>query len=120
MAVSASRVREIALSYEGASERPHFDRIALRTPRKSFATLACDGLDINLAFDLDLQAHYCRMDPVAFAPVAGGWGRMGFTRCDLAKVDEATLSSALHAAYVQALPRPQRKTSALRGRPTAT
>ena len=105
----------MALSHEGTSERPHFDRIALRTERKGFATLACDGSDINLMFDHALQEHYCQMAPKAFAPVPGGWGKMGATRCDLKKVDEATLASALKAAYLLALPKPKKKSGA-RGR----
>ncbi len=48
MAVTLARAKELALGLEGASERPHFDRTALRTPRKTFATLAGDGADINL------------------------------------------------------------------------
>ena len=107
MAVTPARAKELALSLEGASERPHFDRTALRTPRKTFATLAGDGADINLMFDPDLRDFYCEQVPLAFAPVPGGWGRMGATRCDLGVVDEATLVSALKAAHALAAPRPK-------------
>ncbi len=99
-----ARAKELALALAGASERPHFDRIALRTPRKSFATLAGEGSDINLMFDPDLRDFYCEHHSECFAPVPGGWGRMGATRCDLASVDEATLLSALKAAHALALP----------------
>lgn len=85
--------------------RPHFDRMAYRTPRKTFATFAGDDADVNFMFDADLQAHYCEMAPGAFAPVAGGWGRMGATRCDLAIVDTATFASAAKAAHALAAPR---------------
>jgi hypothetical protein len=37
--------------------------------------------------------------------VPGGWGRRGATRCDLEKVDEATLMSALRAAHHLAMPK---------------
>jgi hypothetical protein len=40
MPVTAARAKALALSLEGASENPHFDRTALRTPRKIFTTLA--------------------------------------------------------------------------------
>jgi hypothetical protein len=107
MAVTPARARELALSLEDASERPHFDRTALRTPRKTFATLAGDGADINLMFDPDLRDFFCEQVPLVFAPVPGGWGRMGATRCDLAIVDEHTLVSALKAAHALAAPRPK-------------
>jgi hypothetical protein len=110
MAVTAKKAKALALALAEASERPHFDRIAIRTPRRTFATLAGDGADLNLMFDPVLQAHYLEMAPAAFAPVAGGWGRNGATRCDLKQVDEATLMSALAAAHARAMaPPPKRK-----------
>lgn len=108
MPVTPARARKLALSLEAAHEAPHFDRAAFKTPRKTFATLANSGADINLMFDAALQEFYCEQAPKAFAPVPGGWGRMGATRCDLKKVDEATLLSALKAAHALAAPKPKR------------
>src|SRR5262249_47031272 len=104
MAVTAAQARKLALSFADTSERPHFDRFAFRTPRKTFATLAGDGSDINLMFDAALQELYCEQAADAFAPVPGGWGKMGATRCDLRKVDKLTLESALKAAHALAMP----------------
>ncbi len=56
-------------------------------------------------FDPDLRDFYCEQAPEAFAPVPGGWGRMGATRCDLNAVDEPTLMSALMAAHGLAAPK---------------
>lgn len=107
MAVAPARARELALAFADATEAPHFDRTAFRTPRKMFATLAAGGADLNLMFDPDLRDHYCEMAPHAFAPVPGGWGKMGATRCDLSRVDEPTLASALQAAHQRAQPKPR-------------
>jgi hypothetical protein len=107
MPVTAARARKLALSLEGAREAPHFDRAAFRTPRKIFATLAADGRDMNMMFDLDLRDFFCAQMPGAIAPVPGGWGRMGATRCDLKTIDEATLLSALRAAHALAAPKPK-------------
>jgi hypothetical protein len=109
MPVTAARARKLALSLQDASERPHFDRAAFRTPRKTFATLANDGRDINLMFDSALQEFFCEQAPKAVAPVPGGWGRMGATRFDLKRVDEATLLSALKAAHALAAPKAKTK-----------
>lgn len=108
MPVTPARARKLALSLQDASERPHFDRMAFRTPRKTFATLANDGSDINLMFDSATQELYCEQEPDAFAPVPGGWGRMGATRCDLKNVEEAALASALKAAHALAAPVPKK------------
>jgi hypothetical protein len=102
MAVTPARARTLALSLEGASSYPHFDRIAFRIPQRTFATLALDGSDLNLLFDLEQQQHFCELAPLAIRPVAGGWGRMGWTRCDLTQIDAATFTVALKAAHARA------------------
>ena len=109
MSVAPARVRKLALSLADASAHPHFNRTAFKTPRKSFATLADDGSDINLMFDPDTRDFYCEQAPQVFTPVPGGWGRMGATRCDLKRVDEATLFSALKAAHALAAPKPKKR-----------
>lgn len=101
MPVTPARAREFALALPDASEKPHFDRAAFRTPKRIFATLGARG-DLNLMFDADLQAHYCAMAPEAFAPLDNAWGRNGATCCTLKSVDAATLKSALAAAHLKA------------------
>ncbi len=107
MAVKAELARELALALPLASEAAHFERLAFRTPRKIFATLGAG--DLNLMFDPDLRDFYCEQAPEAFAPVPGGWGRKGATRCDLGQVDEPTLTSALIAAHQLAAPKPKKR-----------
>ncbi len=102
MPVTPQRARTLALSLENASSYPHFDRIAFRTPRRTFATLALNGSDLNFMFDLGQQAHFCALAPHAIAPVGGGWGRMGATRCDLKAIDARTFATALKAAHARA------------------
>lgn len=109
MAVTAARVRKLALSLKDARAVPHMERIAFRTTRRIFATLGATGGDINFMFDPELRDFYCEQAPDAFAPVPGGWGRLGATRCDLKRVDEATFLSALKAAHARAMaPAPKR------------
>lgn len=107
--VGPNDARRLALALPGASEAPHFHRLAFRTPRKIFATLDAAAQDLNLMFDQDLRDFFCEQAPHAFTPVPGGWGRMGATRCDLTRIDEATLASALAAAHRLAAPRPRKR-----------
>src|SRR6187551_3352713 len=102
MPVTAKRAKELALSCENTSEYPHFDRIAFRTPRRTFATLALHGGDINFMFDVAQQASFCKLAPQAISPVPGGWGRMGATRCELKQIDAKTFREALTAAHARA------------------
>ncbi len=111
MAVKPDAARKILLGLAEVEARPHFDRIAYRTPRKIFATMSGDGVDVNFMFDTDLQAHYCDMAPDAISPVPGGWGRMGATRCLLTNVDAATFKSAATAAHAMAAPKPKKARS---------
>ena len=73
-----------------------------------FATLDAEAQDINLIHP-ELRDFYCEQGPAAFRPVAGGWGGMGATRCDLRTVDLPTLKSALAAAHRLAAPMPKRR-----------
>lgn len=109
MPVTKQRAQELALALENSSAAPHFDRVAFRTPRRIFATLARTGADMNFMLDRAQQAHFCELSPHALAPVAGGWGRMGCTSCDLAAIDAKTFSAVLKAAHERAnAPRPKR------------
>jgi hypothetical protein len=100
--ISAARFRDLALSLEGATEVPHFDRAAFRTKRRIFATLPPDGQSANLLLDLDLQEAVCDALPDAFSPVPGGWGRMGYTTVSLRAVTEADLTRVLAEAHARA------------------
>ena len=102
MALSIARARKLLLRFDDVTEVPHFDRIAFRTPRRIFATLAADGRDVNFMFDPLAQETFCEMAPHALSPVPGGWGRMGATRCDLKKVDAALFVAASEAAHARA------------------
>ena len=101
--------RRIALSLEGTSEAPHFDRAAFRVAR-IYATLAADRQSANLKFAPDEQEFKCMLAPEAFAPIPGGWGRQGWTVATLAALSEADLRAALEIAWRHAQPRsPKRR-----------
>ncbi len=64
---------------------------------------------MNFMLDLAQQKEFCERTPEAMAPVAGGWGRMGWTHCDLKKVPARTFDAALEAAHARAnAPKPKR------------
>ncbi|HXJ19967.1 MAG TPA: MmcQ/YjbR family DNA-binding protein [Polyangia bacterium] len=102
MALSAARARKLLLSFDNVTEAPHFDRVAFKTLRRTFATLAGDGSDVNFMFDALGQETFCAMAPQVLAPVPGGWGRMGATRCELKRVNEALFIAAAEAAHARA------------------
>jgi hypothetical protein len=97
-------LRRIALSLAGTSEAPHFDRTAFKVAR-TYVTLAADRRTANFKFTPGDQEFKCLLAPDAFQPVAGGWGKMGWTAATLAELSAAELKDALELAWRQALPR---------------
>ncbi len=106
-------LRRIALSLEGTTETPHFDRAAFRVAR-IYVTLAADGRTANFKLAPDEQEFKCMMAPEAFAPVPGGWGAQGWTTATLSKLSSAELKSALETAWAHA--QPKKKTPRKRSR----
>jgi hypothetical protein len=99
---TAADVRRIALSLEGTTEAPHFDRTAFKAAR-IYATLAADGRTVNFKFAPDEQELKCLVAPEAFAPVPNAWGKQGWTTATLAKLTVPELRSALEIAWRHAL-----------------
>lgn len=95
---TARDLRRIALSLEGTSEAPHFDRTAFKVVR-IYATLAADGNTANFKFTPDEQALKCTTAPEAFAPVPNAWGDQGWTTATLAALSSAELRHALEMAW---------------------
>jgi hypothetical protein len=98
--MNAADFRRIALSFDGAEEGSHMGAVDFRVGRRVFATLASvkDGFG-NLMLTPDVQAEFVNEAPDVFLPVAGGWGRMGFTHIRLAKANRDVLTGALHTAW---------------------
>ena len=94
-------LRRIALSLNGTTEAPHFDRLAFKVKR-IYATLAPDGLTANLRFTPDEQAFRCGVAPDAFRPLPNAWGRQGWTVADLPKLDLADLAHVLRVVWADA------------------
>lgn len=101
MADSESFTR-IALALPGATSGPHFDRTAFKVKR-TFATLAADGLSANLKFTPDEQEFKCQLAPQVFEAINNGWGRQGWTTMWLGAATNADIEAALTMAHVHAV-----------------
>lgn len=98
----AADLRRIALSLAGTTEAPHFDRTAFKVKR-IYVTLAADGRSANIKLMPDEQEFKCLLAPKAFQPVAGGWGRQGWTTAMLSELSVADLRQALEMAWRHAV-----------------
>jgi hypothetical protein len=99
---TARDLKRFALSLEGTSEAPHFDRTAFKVKR-IYATLSADRKTANLKFTPDEQEFKCLLAPEVFAPVPNAWGRQGWTTLKLAEASTAELQAALQMAWAHAV-----------------
>ena len=97
-------LRRLALSLEGTTEAPHFDRAAFRVNR-IYVTLAADGRTANFKFAPDEQEMKCLTAPDAFAAIPNAWGKQGWTTATLSKLSVAELKHALEIAWAHAVPK---------------
>ncbi|MEO5947261.1 MAG: MmcQ/YjbR family DNA-binding protein [Chitinophagaceae bacterium] len=103
--VSIQTVRKLALAFPETDEHPHFERKAFRVKKKIFATLSEKDKSINLKLTLEDQSVFSAFDKEVIYPVAGGWGRMGYTTVNLKKVNLAMFKDALTVAYCTVAPK---------------
>lgn len=101
---TARDLRRIALSLEGTTEAPHFDRAAFKVAR-IYVTLAADGRSGNLKLSPEEQEFKCLLAPNAFAPVPNAWGKQGWTTVNLASLGADELRNALETAWQHAQPK---------------
>ena len=99
---TAKDFRRIALSLEGTTEAPHFDRTAFKV-RRIYATLVADGKSANLMLTPDEQALKCAVAPDAFSPIPNAWGVRGATTAKLSALTATELRDALTIAWRHAL-----------------
>jgi hypothetical protein len=95
--------RQIALSFPGAIEKAHMNHPDFRANGKIFATLHYpdDGWAM-VKLPPDQQQSFMELQPSAFVPVKGAWGRQGATNVRLRIVKEDSLRAALTLAFQHA------------------
>ncbi|MEL7586154.1 MAG: MmcQ/YjbR family DNA-binding protein [Prolixibacteraceae bacterium] len=110
--ITPEECRELALSFPGTVEGPHFDRIAFRVINKRiYATLHEKSGTANLKLSVQDQSAFCSLDPEAVYPVPNKWGLQGWTTFELNKVPRELISAALETAWSEVVNTAGRKKS---------
>ncbi|MFC3199329.1 MmcQ/YjbR family DNA-binding protein [Parapedobacter deserti] len=92
--------RELALSFPGAIEAPHFDRAAFKVKNKKiFATLHEKCRTANLKLPAADQPVFCTFGKAEVYPVPNKWGLQGWTTFELDKIPRELMLDALDVAY---------------------
>jgi len=93
---------QLALSFEGVSEKPHFDRTSFRTNR-IFATVEEKGPSANLKFTPEDQSSFCDFGNGAIYAVPNKWGAQGWTTFEFTKLPYELMKDAIETAHRSSL-----------------
>ncbi|MEN6457293.1 MAG: MmcQ/YjbR family DNA-binding protein [Prolixibacteraceae bacterium] len=110
--ITLEEFRELALSFPGTVERPHFDRAAFRVINKRiYATLHEKSGTANLKLSAQDQSAFCSVGQEAVYPVPNKWALHGWTTFELKQIPGELISAALEAAWNESVNTAVRKKS---------
>jgi predicted DNA-binding protein (MmcQ/YjbR family) len=92
-------LRDLALSFPGTSESPHFEKTSFRVRKKIFATFDSANQRATLKLSEADQDMFSLHNPEAVYPVPNKWGKQGWTVFELSRVHPDLFRDALHTAY---------------------
>lgn len=97
--ITAGSFAEMALSFSGTEQVPHFDRVGFKvTGKRMFATCLEKDNTANIFLTPAEQTVFCQMDKGIY-PVPNKWGEKGATTFELSKVPKNIILEALLSAY---------------------
>jgi hypothetical protein len=102
--IKARDFRRLALDLPEVTEEEHHGHPDFRVGKKIFATLGGGEEWGMVRLPTDLQERLASGHPEVFAPLAGAWGRQGYTRVQLSKARIALLREAMQAAWRERAP----------------
>jgi predicted DNA-binding protein (MmcQ/YjbR family) len=103
--VSLQTARQLALSYEGAEEQPHFEKQSFRVRKKIFLTLDEKKLIACIKLDEIVQDIFCNIDKKQIYSVPNKWGKQGWTFIALKLIKKELFKEALTASYCHVAPK---------------
>jgi hypothetical protein len=107
--LTASQFAELALSFPGTEQVPHFERIGFKvTGKRMFATYLEKDHTANIFLTPKEQSVFCQMHASIY-PVPNKWGEKGATTFDLNTVPRNFVMEALLSAYNEVLASRKRK-----------
>ena len=108
--MTAAEFRDLALSFPGTVENPHFDRLAFKVVnRRTFATLHEESGTANVKLSPVDQPVFCSIGKEAVYTVPNKWGLQGWTTFELKALPRELVLDALETAYMDVLNSPRKK-----------
>lgn len=103
--VSFQTARQLALSYDGAEEQPHFEKPSFRVKKKIFLTLDEKNQVACIKLDEIVQDIFCTPDKTLIYPVPNKWGKRGWTLIALKLIKKDLFKEVLTASYCHVAPK---------------
>jgi len=97
--VDIDAFKQLAMSFPGTEEIPHFEKTSFRKKNKIFATLDIAHQRACLKLSLIDQSIFCAIDAAIIYPVNNKWGKQGWTLVELKSIKKNLLKDALSKAY---------------------
>jgi hypothetical protein len=98
--ITVAAIIEMALSFPGTEQTPHFERIGFTVVKKRlYATYLPKDHTANVFLTLSEQHVFCQMDGENIYPVPNKWGENGATTFILNRVAKEVVMEALISAY---------------------
>ena len=102
--MTINQIIDLALSFPEVMEAPHFVKTSFRVRKKIFATLNKEKMNLVVKLPILDQSVFCDMMSEIVQPVAGGWGKKGWTSVDFETIPHEGLKDLLTTAYKEVAP----------------
>ncbi len=97
--ITGSQFAQLALSFPGTEQVPHFERIGFKvTGKRMFSTYLEEDNTANIFLTPKEQTVFCQMDKAIY-PVPNKWGEKGATTFELNEVPKNIVLKALLSAF---------------------
>ena len=104
--ITGEKFMDLALSFPGTAQKPHFERIGLSViGKRMFATYLAKNNTANIFLTSKEQAIFCKMDSKNIYPVPNKWGEKGATTFELNNLSKEFILEALLSAYNEVMMR---------------
>lgn len=103
--LTEAQVRQWSLSFEEATESPHFEKSSFRVKKKIFCTLDTHKNTAVLKLTEADQSVFSAYDSTTVYPVKGAWGKKGWTIFLLDKTHPDLFKDALTTSYCNVAPK---------------
>ncbi len=99
--MTLEEARNLAFSFPGTVELPHFERTSYRAPKKIFMTIDVTSCTAVVTLTLEDQSLFTRSPDGAVAPVPNKWGAQGWTVIHLKKVKKSLFREIVNASWMR-------------------